>query len=195
MMKTPTFNYSIHLLVTFLIGILLTIFLLKSCEGPQIIPSASRTIKSDTVWIAGKDTTITIVKWYPKSAFVHKTPDIELKNNWCDSIRAYVDTLQIDTSSYVVCTDSVVGIKKYSEFRYFGNPYYQQITTTITDSIPYPFSVPKRSVYLSVGVGVSKLNNSLYIGVDYFGKKRMGAGYAFDVINNSHNGFVRIKLY
>lgn len=189
---TRLFNYSVVSFISMVIGFLLFLGLMKHCQSPM--PTASRTIRIDTVWVQGPVKDTTIIKWKTIPVLVQLTPPAELRKNWCDSIRFYSDTTQLDTNSYVVCLDTVVGIKKWSAIKYFAHPYFRQITNTITDSIPYAVNTPKRSLYLVGGVGIGLVNH-LYIGVDYFGKKKIGVGFLYDLPQQSYNVLFKVKLF
>ena len=178
------------------IGAVLCFIFMKSCGdlSPAVLPHNTETILTQTKWIAGKTDTITkVVKiaiYVPGKVIPVNDP----RRSWCDSVRLYCDTTVIDSMNKIVCYDSIVGKKTWSALKFFMTPHYKQITTTITDSIPYQVNIPQRSFYASGGLGIGVVNH-LYVGVDYHGKKRIGGAYYYDILQQSHNIFLKVKLF
>ena len=177
------------------IGALICFMFVRGCSDPipAILPHNTETIRTQTKWYASAPITITKVS-EPRIVYVTKSSVSDQNKNWCDSVRFYTDTTQIDTSSYVVCLDSVMGVKKWSGIKYFGKPYYKEVIITKIDSIYVPVSIPKRELFVGGGAGIGPVNH-LYLGLDYISRKRVGASYFYDLLQQSHNVFLKIKLF
>lgn len=188
------------LITSFMAGILFCLFimafLLNGCgDTHQALPESTHTVKTVTKYLKGKTDTIYLEKKNPIASSSIPSSVSDQKKNWCDSLRFYSDTTQIDSTSKLVANDSIVGKKKWSSRLFIGTSYTKIVETTITDSIPYPVNIPTYSVWLTGGAGVGPVYNSLFVGVDCFGKKKWGYGYDYDVIQKIHRGKVHYLLF
>ncbi len=175
------------LILSFTVGFILCFLLLRQCNGPEILPKASRTVEVDTVYVPGDSVRIvkTITKNYP--IYVRVASDSLKQGQFCDSIRLYRNILNPDTNTSIIVSDSIIGKLLWSDIKYLNRPYTRQITTTITDSIPYAVKTFKHGIYIKGELGMSKANYNLSAGIDYISKKNWSVGYRRDFLQKSHN--------
>lgn len=180
-------------LIAFILGFILCFLLLRQCT--PVIPKGSHTETTYTVYVPGDSIKVVnnIPKPYPVNVYV-ASDDIK-RLNYCDSVRYYIDSTKIDSTTLFIAQDSVNGIKLWSNRIYLSRPYTRQITTTITDSIPYAVKTFKHGIYIKGEIGMSKTNYNLSAGIDYISKKNWSVGYRRDFLQKSHNLSVGYRLF
>lgn len=180
-------------ILAFIGGFILCFLLLRKCNNNDL--KGSRTVKSDTVWIAGDSVKIIKKIPHPYPVYIKVASDSLKRLNYCDSVRFYVDSTKIDSTTLFIAQDSVNGKKMWSNRVYVSKPYFKQITTIITDSIPYPVKSYVNGFYVKgeLGGGLNGLN--LSVGADYVSKKRWSIGYRYGVMQKSHNIGIGYRVF
>lgn len=174
-------------IITFALGFILCFLLLKQCTPKIEIPKASHTEKVDTVFIKGDSILIEKKIYKPYPLYVYPVSDSIKALSYCDSLRLYVDTTHIDSTTYFIAKDSVIGVKTWSKRLFKSQPYIPNIITTITDSIPYPVHIPSNSLYLTGALGGSLGQFDFYPGVDLITKGKFSFGYSYGISQKTHN--------
>lgn len=153
----------------------------KTCESDNnvnIKPEPTRTIVkvTDTIYLE-KEHTDTIIVRVPGS-----TVYVPLPGNTCpelDSIKVFKDTLILSDDAMVSMIDSVRGYRISLSIKGDYTPRIIKETTTITDSIPYPYCLPKNQFFAG---GTINSNFALGIQGSMVTKKgyMLNAGYNTD---------------
>lgn len=187
---------SIVNVISFGLGALLTILLLKQCSSP--VPTLDEAVtKSDTVIV--HDTVFPdpiINKIYVKvNGPVKEVSVIKYDSTICRLNRVYQDSL-VDSNLVVYYKDSVNGVLLDKEMAYkLKVPLKIHSTTTITDSVLIPVKSYKNGLYLFGEVGGNKSSFNYSVGASFVSKKNYMLGYRYGVVGSTHNIHFGVKIF
>lgn len=186
-------NNPISFFIFFVIGFFVCFFLKQCNEKPDFTTPVTHTHSTDTVitYLPGDTVQIIVTKTKYKNVV-----SVRELNAYIDSIRFYVDTNRIDSTSYAVQKDSVAGKKIWSQFKYFGRPYIKQVTVTNTDSTTQVISVPayKRGLFLEGEVGGNNTSFNYSVGVSFISKKKWAVGYRYGINQRTQNLSLKYRI-
>lgn len=155
--------------------------------------------------------TVTTISYLPQDT-VHDTVEIKTPapraiiknyvtvkdfNRYCDSLRYYVDTVRIDSTSYIVARDSIVGKKLWTQYVYLGVPYTKLIEKTIKDSIVHSVMVPswRSGLFLQGEIGGNETSFNYSVGASFISKKKWSAGYRYGINQRTHNLSLGLRIF
>jgi hypothetical protein len=170
--------------------IVLAILLLRDCSGDTdystMKPFRTTKVEMKYVSLPKKEAEI---QYVPVPYFTYTITPEDTAGQLEDllKIRMYKDTFAIDTNLTVYTKDSVVGKILKKNFSYSYRPFYKEVTTTHTDSIPYAVPIVKRGLY--VGGGFHYVGKNLYsnVGLRLVDKRDNMYGIGIDPLNYVNN--------
>lgn len=177
--------------ISLIVGIIIGIFLFKECLRKIPIQNPTHTETTYTVYIKGDSVITELHINHPYPVYVYKTPTVITSLSICDSTRFYSDTTRIDSVSYFIAQDTVIGKKTASFRKYIGVPYFKQITITIKDSIPFEVKSFKNGLYLSGGIA----QDGVIIGADFVSKQKWAIGYNYNPITKINSASFKYQLF
>lgn len=190
---------TINKIFTYLLVLVIGIFIgsIQKCGG-ELKTGKTDTLKVETVkWLPAPEVKKDSINPFPKHIFAKKVVSVADLNTYLDSIRFYVDTNRIDSTSYAVQKDSVIGKKTWSQFQYFGKPYYKLVEkeTTVTRTDTLFAEVKKVHLYLGGEVG-GNLNRFDYsVGGSVTTKNNLMFDYRYGINSKTHNIGVKVKVF
>ena len=172
--------------------------MIRQCDSARNNDSRANTIhteRHDTLYLPGDTVWLDTIIYKPYPVYTQASTPEQKAANDCDSVRAYSDSLRIDSTSIVYYSDTVLGKKLTYRLTFSGKPYTRQITNTITDSIPYPVRSFQSGLYAIADAGGSLTQFNYSIGADYISKKKRSAGYRYGINQKMHKIKTGYKLF
>ncbi len=176
----------------------LLLLLIKQCEKAQLndgLPGATHTEFHDTVYMPGEIIWKDKIVQKPYPVYVSVSQPEAIAMNYCDSTRFYNDSLQVDSTSWVYSSDTVIGKKLTYRLSYKGKPYTRVITNTSIDSIPFAVKVNRSGFYITGEIGGNLTLFNYSMGADFVSKKQWSLGYRYGINQKTHNIKVGYKLF
>jgi len=181
-------NFKFDFLV-FLIGLLVGLFLMRSCNGPKNDLGGLRkiVITKDTIW--AKDTIYSFKTKFIKGATDSFLITIDkIDSNTCKYIRTYRDTFN-DSNLTIYSNDSVVGLLKSKQISY-------KLKVPLTINITKEITIDNTSTSsilggVEVSTNMKILGLSPFIGFTYMNKM---INYKYDILNKTHNIGISITI-
>jgi len=189
----------INKIFTYLLVLVIGIFIgsVQKCGG-KLKPGKTDTITVESIkWLPAPKIKKDSVNPEPKHISATKVVSIADLNTYLDSVRFYVDTNRIDSTSYAVQKDSVIGKKTWSQFQYFGKPYYKLVEreTTVTRTDTLFAEVKKMHLFIGGEVGGNLTRFDYSVGANLTTKKNLIFGYRYGVNTKTHNIGLGIKVF
>lgn len=186
---------------TYLLVLVIGIFIgsVQQCGGNKNVKQGKTdTVTVETVkWLKAPEVKKDSVNPSPKHIAAKKVVSVIELNQYLDSVRFYVDTNRIDSTSYAVQKDSVIGKKTWSQFQYFGKPYYKLVEreTTVSRTDTLFAEVKKAHLYLGGEAGGNITRFDYSVGASLTTKKNLIIGYRYGVNTKTHNIGLGIKVF
>jgi hypothetical protein len=201
-MKQAVTDFLLFAIIFVLIAVIV-----KQCKSAKDNDSKANSYHSethDTVYMPGQPVFRDRIIYKPYPVYTSAASPAQKIVNACDSVRAYFDSLRIDSTSIVYYKDTVLGKKLTHRLTFYGKPYTKIITNTIRDSIVIKSN--KGGFYFNCDMGASlreypfvksSSNTRLAfgLGADYVTKKKLQIGYRYGVFENSHSLKIGFKLF